>query len=267
MPWLPMPWSSGDVVYDAVLLAGLALVPLTLLGLAFVRAPYGRFGATGWAVGPRLGWFLMELPATVSFWATYVRGPRALETTPLVLAAIFTLHYANRGFLFPLLMRVPRGAPPTFGLPVMIAGMIVTAIHGYLHATLFTRVGAHLDPAWLADPRFAIGVLVYAAGLALNVRSDAALRALRTPEELARGERVHRIPRGGAFEWVSSPSYLGELVMWTGFAIFTWAMPAVFVLLLSAANLVPRALATHRWYRETFPDYPPARRALVPFVL
>ena len=30
----------------------------------------------------------------------------------------------------------------------------------------------------------------------------------------------------------------------------------------TAANLVPRALAHHRWYRATFPDYPPARRAL-----
>ena len=38
-------------------------------------------------------------------------------------------------------------------------------------------------------------------------------------------------------------------------------------LALSAANLVPRALATHRWYRERFPDYPQDRKALIPFVL
>jgi len=30
---------------------------------------------------------------------------------------------------------------------------------------------------------------------------------------------------------------------------------------------VPRAIATHRWYRKEFPDYPPHRRAILPFVL
>jgi 3-oxo-5-alpha-steroid 4-dehydrogenase 1 len=33
------------------------------------------------------------------------------------------------------------------------------------------------------------------------------------------------------------------------------------------ANLVPRVLAHHRWYRETFKDYPARRRALIPFLL
>ena len=39
------------------------------------------------------------------------------------------------------------------------------------------------------------------------------------------------------------------------------------ILLITASNLVPRALATHRWYREQFPDYPAQRRALIPYVL
>jgi hypothetical protein len=30
---------------------------------------------------------------------------------------------------------------------------------------------------------------------------------------------------------------------------------------------VPRALAHHRWYRTTFPDYPPARTAIIPGLL
>ena len=34
----------------------------------------------------------------------------------------------------------------------------------------------------------------------------------------------------------------------------------------TAANLIPRALSNHRWYRENFPDYPANRRALIPGV-
>jgi hypothetical protein len=36
--------------------------------------------------------------------------------------------------------------------------------------------------------------------------------------------------------------------------------------LFTAANLVPRAAQNHRWYRETFPDYPRERRALIPWM-
>jgi 3-oxo-5-alpha-steroid 4-dehydrogenase 1 len=35
----------------------------------------------------------------------------------------------------------------------------------------------------------------------------------------------------------------------------------------TAANLIPRALAYHRWYRQEFYDYPPQRKAILPFVL
>lgn len=40
-----------------------------------------------------------------------------------------------------------------------------------------------------------------------------------------------------------------------------------FVFVWTAVNLVPRALAHHRWYREHFEDYPRQRKALIPFVL
>ena len=42
-------------------------------------------------------------------------------------------------------------------------------------------------------------------------------------------------------------------------ALAGWAF-AVFTI----ANLAPRALTHHKWYRAQFPDYPPERRALIP---
>ncbi len=264
-----MRWYTGDPIFDTVLLAGFAMVPLTVIGLLFMKAPYGRFadGKTKLGVGPKLGWLLMELPATLSFWFFYLQGPRRFETVPLVLACLWQLHYLNRGFLFPLSMRVPKGTGNSFGLLVMVSGMFVTSMHGYLNATLYSRLGAHLVDGWLSDPRFLGGLAIYAAGLALNLHSDHVLRNLRSKEELERAEKVYRIPRGGGYELVSSPSYLGELLAWTGFAIFTWGLPGVFILLITAANLVPRALSTHRWYHARFADYPKGRKALIPYLL
>ncbi|MGF1468752.1 MAG: methyltransferase [Sandaracinaceae bacterium] len=263
-----MAWYTGDPTYDTVLALALALAPTAVVALRFMKAPYGRFGPSGGlAVSARTGWFLMELPATVVFLVFYLSGPRRAETVPLVLASIWGLHYLNRGFLFPALMRVPKNAPRTFGLLTLATGAVVTAVHGYLNGAFFSDLGPHLVDGWLVDPRFGIGLSVYALGFLLNVHSDAVLRGLRTRDEVARGEKVYRVPRGGGYRFVTNPSYLGELIMWTGFAIFTWSLAGVFILAISLANLVPRALSNHRWYLERFEDYPRSRRALIPYLL
>jgi 3-oxo-5-alpha-steroid 4-dehydrogenase 1 len=261
-------WYTDDPVFDTVLIIALLLVPMTAVSMRFMSAPYGRFAASRrWpSVNARVGWLLMELPATLCFWPFFLAGPRAGETVPMVLAGIWGIHYLNRGFIFPLLIRVPRQGGASFGLPVLAVGIFVTGMHGYLNGTFFSRLGAHFTPEWLGDPRFIFGVALYACGLVLNVHSDAVVRNLRTHGEVARGEKVYRIPKGGGFTFVTNPHYLGELMMWTGFTLFTWSLPGVFILTLSAANLIPRAIETHRWYLERFPDYPRSRRVLVPFL-
>ncbi|MEM6929685.1 MAG: hypothetical protein AAF602_22285 [Myxococcota bacterium] len=54
---------------------------------------------------------------------------------------------------------------------------------------------------------------------------------------------------------------------WTGWALATWSLAGLGFAVYSVANLLPRALQHHRWYRATFDDYPTSRRALIPFVL
>lgn len=268
-----MTFYTGDSTYDTVLAFAFAFVAVVAIASCFLPSPYGRFGSTkfGLALSPRLGWFLMELPATLSFLYFFFAGPRHGELVPRLFLGVWLIHYANRGFLFPLLMRVPRGQPgqngqASFSLLVVVAGWLSTTVHGYLNATFIAGLGQHFTRGWLTDPRFLVGIAVYYAALAGNIHSDAILRNLRTPEEAASGARVYRIPQGGLFRYVSSPSYLTELVAWAGFALATWSLAGLFILGLSAANLVPRAVATHRWYRKRFADYPPERRALIPFV-
>ena len=98
-------------------------------------------------------------------------------------------------------------------------------------------------------------------GLLLNVHSDHLLRRLRGP-----GESGYRVPFGGGFAYVSAPNYLGEIIEWVGFALAAGTLAAWAFALFTFANLAPRALANHRWYRERFAEYPPERRALIPFL-
>ncbi len=253
-----------DPTYALVLGVGLLMSVGTALAGRFFPTPYGRFGSRklGPEVPIRLGWVLMEAPAVLSFAWFYPRGPAALEAVPLLFAGVWALHYSNRAILFPYLMQARPGSK--MSASVFATGWVVTSMHGWLYATWLSRWGTHLDASWLVDPRLWIGLALYGSGLGLLLHTEALLRRLRA--QAAPGEDPYKIPYGGGYRWVSSPHYLGELMAWTGLMVATWCPGGLFVLLISAANLVPRALATHKWYRDRFPDYPADRRALVPLL-
>lgn len=261
-----IPQITGNKTYDLIAWSAYALVAFTVIGAFVMKTPYGRFGHVNWGVklNPRWGWFLMELPATLVFLFFFLSGKNSTEAVPLILAGIWMIHYGNRGFLFPFLMRVHPGAKKTFNILVVSIGMLVTSLHGYLNGWFFSELSTQYSIDWLSDPRFIIGIIIYYTGFLLNLQSDAILRKLRPKGGIAKDSDRYKIPYGGLFKYVSCPQYLTELIAWAGFAIMTWSPGGIFILGISAANLIPRALETHRWYREKFSDYPPERKALIP---
>jgi 3-oxo-5-alpha-steroid 4-dehydrogenase 1 len=265
----PLTWYTGDATYDTVLTLAFVLVALVFVGAAIVKSPYGRFASNKWGLNlsPRLGWFLMELPATLSFVFFYFQGRNRFEIVPLFFLLVWLIHYGNRGFVFPYLIRSPKGATASFSLVIVLMGWLVTTLHGYLNAVFISDIGTQFTQEWFTDPRFLIGITLYYGSFVLNIHSDAIIRNLRSREEIERGDKVYRIPKGGLFRFVTNPSYLTEITAFTGFAIATWSLGATFILLITIANLVPRAFQTHRWYQERFADYPAERRVLIPFIL
>uniref|UniRef100_A0A6N2M2L5 3-oxo-5-alpha-steroid 4-dehydrogenase C-terminal domain-containing protein n=1 Tax=Salix viminalis TaxID=40686 RepID=A0A6N2M2L5_SALVM len=76
----------------------------------------------------------------------------------------------------------------------------------------------------------------------------------------------YKVPRGGWFEVVTCPNYLGEIVEWLGWAVMTWSWGGLGFFLYTCSNLVPRACASHKWYLEKFgEDYPKKKRSSDPF--
>ena len=84
---------------------------------------------------------------------------------------------------------------------------------------------------------------------------------------LRREHEGYVVPERGPFRWITSPNYAGEIVEWLGWAILTWSPAGLAFAVFTFANLAPRALANRRWYLETFPGFPPERKALIPRVL
>lgn len=245
--------------YRGLLLLEFVLAVPTFLSLLFVPAPYGRYARRGF--GPtlpaRLGWVLMESPAAIFFAAVYFSGRRWAEPVPLALLALWEFHYLYRAFLFPFQMHEGGRRMPVL---VLLLAVGFNILNGWVNARWISDLGTY-PAGWLLDPRFLVGATLFFGGFALNVASDRALQRLRAP-----GESGYRIPRGGAFEWISCPNYLGEIVEWSAWALASWSLAGVAFALYTAANLAPRAFAHHAWYRAQFPDYPRQRRALIPFV-
>jgi protein-S-isoprenylcysteine O-methyltransferase Ste14 len=229
----------------------------------FISAPYGKQEREGWGPGVnmRFGWFILELPAFAGMLYFYWIGEHTLAAAPLMLFALFQIHYFHRTFIYPFTLRVKPEA--RYKIILLSFGMMFNAVNGALNGWFLSTLATHLHSnTWLLDPRFIAGLLLFGAGFALAKQSDAILRNLRQP-----GETGYKIPHGGAYRWVSCPNYLGEILQWTGFALAGWSLPAVAFVCFTAANLVPKAISSHRWYREKFSDYPVERKAIFPFLL
>ena len=238
----------------------LVLALVTFVSLRFVVAPYGRHTRPGWGptVPARAGWVIMESPAVLFFAGVYLAGGHRSAAVPLALFFLWQLHYVQRTFVFPFRLRASGKRTP---LLIVALAFVFNLLNGFINARWVSELGEYPD-AWFDDPRFLAGAALFLTGLAVNILSDRTLLRLRAP-----GETGYRVPRGGLFEWVSCPNYLGEMVEWFGWALATWSWAGLAFAIYTVANLAPRALSHHAWYRERFPDYPRERRALLPHLL
>lgn len=264
-----MQWYTGDSTYDTLLLIGFAFALLILLTSFRGTAQYGgRFGTStkGIKFGSKIGWVVMELPGLLVFPIIFFMGRNALQPVPLFFLAIWIVHYSNRALITPLLMRVQPGTKSSFDLSVILLGWFSLSLHGYFNAAYISEYGDHYGIEWFSDPRFVGGLATYVFGFTLNVRSDSILRNLRSRNP-SPDEPRYKVPYGGGFKWVTCPQYLGEIISFIGIAVMTWNLGAIFVLAITIANLVPRALYTHKWFHKKFEDYPKERKAIFPYIL
>jgi 3-oxo-5-alpha-steroid 4-dehydrogenase 1 len=259
--------------YFIAVQAGLLFALFTILGCVVFPVPYGKMAENSAVsfvtIDPRVGWWLMELPATLSFLYFYPQGQHAREPVPLLLAALWCLHYGNRGWFFPWSIRVQPGQKASFSLVVILSGWFLTALHGYLSARWYSDLGTHLTREWLASPLFLAGLGLYQLSFWTTVHAEHVQRNLRSRDPaVARTEPRYKVPYGGAFQYCTSPAYCFELVGWFAFALMSWNPGGLVVTLVTASNLVPRAFQNQAWYRDKFgAHYPADRAAIFPFIV
>jgi len=246
-----------QVFFNSLLVGWFILAAVGFLALFFIAAPYGRHARSGWgpAINNRAGWVIMEAAAPLVFTVCFFTGSNATITT-LIFLGLWEIHYIHRAFIYPFSLHSRSRVMP---VTVICFGLVFNAVNGYLNGRYIYTFASGYTNQWLGDPRFAAGVLLFVAGFIINRRADRVLRNLRK-----NCESGYKIPYGGLYQWVSCPNYLGEFIIWLGWAVATWSLPGLAFAAWTAANLVPRARMHHAWYREHFPEYPPERKAFLP---
>ena len=246
--------------YKTVCYIWLTLAVIVFLILIFVKAPYGRHKTKGWGVeiSAKKGWIIMESIPAVLLAVILVLGHNR-DLVVFFFWAIWTAHYVNRAWAWPNRAKLEQKLMP---LSVVILAVIFNTINCLLNGIWLFDLSGGYELSWVTDPRFIFGVVIFFFGMIINIKSDDILFSLRDD-----GSTGYKIPRGGLFEKVSSPNYLGEIIEWIGFAIATWSLAGFTFAIWTFCNLAPRAFAHHRWYKEEFSDYPEDRKALIPFLI
>lgn len=244
-------------IFNGMIIGWFTLAVAVFVVLFFMAAPYGRHLRSGWGrtIGNKTGWVIMEAPAPFIFAVCFLLGTNT-GTAALFFLALWEAHYLHRAFIYPFGL---RGTAKRMTVVVMAFGLFFNMMNGYLNGRyIFTFSGGY-SSGWLVDPRFITGIALFVIGFVINRQSDLVLRSLRKP-----GESGYKISYSRFYRWVSCPNYLGEVIIWLGWAVATWSLTGLAFAFWTIANLVPRAKAHHAWYQNSFPDYPLERKALVP---
>lgn len=233
--------------FNLLLIAMTAMGVVVFVALFFINAGYGIMYTKRWglSINNRIGWVLMESPVFLAMCYLWWTSSRTFEVVPLIFFCIFQLHYLQRSFIFPFLIKGKSRMP----LSIILMGITFNCINACIQGGWIF----YLSPSdsytidWIFTPQFIVGVVIFFMGFVINLNSDNIIRNLRAP-----GDTKHYIPRGGMFSYVSSANYFGELLEWVGFAIMTWSWAGFVFAWWTFANLGPRAAKIHSRYKAEF---------------
>lgn len=255
--------------YYIVMTCMAVMAVIVFAALFYFKAGYGYLSTSKWgpSIGNKVAWILMEAPAfcfmlyyTLKFASADIDTGNS-KTVLYIMAGFYLLHYFQRSFIFPLMMRGKSRMP----IIIMLMGLVFNILNAYMiGGWLYGEAPSGMyGKDWLYSPQFIIGTLIFIGGMLINLHSDHVIRNLRKP-----GDTKHYIPRKGFYKYVTSANYFGELTEWIGYAILTWSPAGLLFAIWTFANLGPRAKSlTEKYEAEFGEEYSSLnKKHIIPFI-
>jgi 3-oxo-5-alpha-steroid 4-dehydrogenase 1 len=246
-------------IYKSALILIFTFAVVVFILLFFISAPYGKFSRKGWGLvmKSKWAWMIMEFPSPALIVVFFIISEQK-NLPQVIFLCLWLGHYIHRTFIYPFSQSGKEKA-----YPVILALMAVAfnCLNGFVNGYGVFKINSY-DISYMLTWKFIAGILLFITGFVINKISDEKLRNLRKQSPIE-----YIIPDGWLFEYISSPHYFGEIVEWGGWALMTWSLPGLSFFVFTFANLFPRAISSHNWYKATFPDYPADRKAVIPFLI
>ena len=233
---------------------------ITFVYLFFENAPYGRHIKDGWGIKipARLGWIVMESPCVILMVVLALIIREQLEMIHKIFLCIWLTHYIHRTFIYPFVIEMTN---PKMPISIALSAFFFNIINVSIQAFGIFYFTKYSDD-WLTSPAFIIGLSVFLFGMFINIKSDYIINSMKRDK----GPGYH-IPDQFLYKYLSAPNYFGEIIEWLGWAILTFSVSGFVFLIWVIANLFPRAIAHHKWYKDKFDDYPKERKAIIPGII
>ena len=151
-------------IFNVMLAVMAVLAVIVFIALHFVEAGYGMMYTRKWGatVNNRLGWVLMEAPVFVAMALLWYFSSRRWEIAPLVMFLLFELHYFQRSFVFPFLIR-GKGKMP---VSIILMGVTFNLLNAVMQGgwIFYVSPAARYPESWLASPQFVLGTAIFFLG-------------------------------------------------------------------------------------------------------
>jgi len=200
----------------------------------------------------------MELPALALFLLFTLMYGNFANLFIATASLLWVAHYFHRVIIFPLRIKTKGKKMP---LLIVASAFFFNMVNGTINGYQIGNSNLPFKMDGLNLFLYIAGVALFIFGYAVNQYHDKILIGLR------KNSTGYQIPYGGWFRYVSCPNFLGEIIEWAGFFILCHNLASLAFLIWTIVNLLPRALNHHKWYKETFEEYPTNRKALIPGIL
>ena len=249
-----------STIYDFIILPWIGLGIFAFLILFFITAPYGRHNKKmGPMMSGKWGWILQEVISPLTFAHFFIRGDSFKTPEMWVFFFLWIAHYFNRSIVFPFRQKHAKDTAIIVVMSAISFNLINGFINGYYLGSAELVQNQYTN--YFQSYNFILGLIIFITGAYINIKSDEILFSLRKEND------GYKIPQSFLYKYISCPNYFGEIIEWAGFAIMVWNLPGLVFLLWTMFNLVPRAIAHHKWYQNKFKEYPKDRKAVIPFIL
>ena len=149
----------------------------------------------------------MESPVFIVMLALWACSGVGVALPQFLFLLLFLLHYFQRSFVFPFLMKGKSKMPVAimamgivFKMPVaiMAMGIVFNVLNGMMQAGgLFYfngNVPTGIGWSYLSEPHALIGLLLFFIGMGINLHSDHVIRTLRKPGDTSLSSAEGDVP-------------------------------------------------------------------------